>query len=293
MCLAIWKPAGKTVTKEHLTNGYNSNSDGAGIAYAHKGKLFIDKGFFKFDDFYAVYEKVQALPCLIHFRIKTHGNINANNCHPWRVNENLALIHNGILSLKEADGMSDTGVFAKYVLAPLLIGNQNVWKTSGMKWLIEEAIGTGNKIALMDNNGDFSIFNEKAGTWEAGCWFSNSSFKWGTKIYRGSSSNTSNSEYFDDRNWQSRHSGCSHRGTIKDNNKWVESNIPSVYLLSPEHAALWKDGNDNPPTPEAKSEKASDPIHEIIEREVKRLEADGWVEWKPEEEANSETIVVS
>ena len=51
MCLAIYKPAGKTVSWDALEEGFSSNKDGAGFAYVQNDKLCIHRGLFNFDDF--------------------------------------------------------------------------------------------------------------------------------------------------------------------------------------------------------------------------------------------------
>ena len=38
-------------------------------------------------------------------------------------------------------------------------------------------IGSSNKFVIMNNKGEFTIINEKAGNWENGCWFSNNGHK--------------------------------------------------------------------------------------------------------------------
>lgn len=287
MCLAIWKPAGKTIKKEHLENGFASNNHGAGIAFANKGKLTIKKGFFKFEEFYAEYEKVQALPCLIHFRIRTSGGQDARNCHPWEVTPHLALIHNGILRLQEQNGLSDTGVFATYILRPIVEAGPGNWQRPGIKWLLEEAIGTSNKMVLMNGDGEHVILNEKQGDWDNGCWFSNSTWKWkshrgGGHYYRGDYDYSNRDAY-----------GVSVRGggSSRPDPRWQETNIPNVFLLSREHVDKW-----GKPATEAKttsvsassasrSAKASTSeveVDEMVAAEIQRLKDDGWVEWTPE-----------
>jgi len=37
--------------------------------------------------------------CIIHYRMKTHGDIDMDNCHPSRVTDDIWMAHNGILSM--------------------------------------------------------------------------------------------------------------------------------------------------------------------------------------------------
>lgn len=292
MCLAIVKPAGKSITRERLLNGFTSNNHGAGLAWAHKGKLHIEKGFFKFEEFYKKYEEVQALNLLIHFRIRTSGKQDAMNCHPWRVTENLALIHNGIIALKEEDNMSDTGVFTKYVLKPIVEAGPDLWRLKGIQWLIGEAVGLGNKIALMDNTGQTVIINEKQGNWDEGCWFSN-------YTYRGYSTRSYTGYAHDDSDWPaSRYpaqSSCSlpvthySRRTTKDDTRWTETSIPNVYLLNKEHADKWKNAEQATRPTVDRTETTAELDERMLKVEIDRLKSDGWREWQPPTKATTET----
>ena len=89
MCIAIYKPSDKELTKETLETCFNANPDGAGFAYintdyvGHK-KIKIKKTL-DFEDFYQKYERALSLapesPFLIHFRIKTHGDRDWETLH--------------------------------------------------------------------------------------------------------------------------------------------------------------------------------------------------------------------
>ena len=101
MCIAIHKPTNKVISRSTLENCFNSNPDGAGLAYRNniEDKITIEKGFFSFEDFYSFYKGLdKSLEMLIHFRIGTSGKLNKNNCHPFLVNGKDALIHNGVLN---------------------------------------------------------------------------------------------------------------------------------------------------------------------------------------------------
>lgn len=51
MCIAIVKPQGTEISDEYLKNCFENNPDGAGIAYARDGKLYIVKGIFNQNTF--------------------------------------------------------------------------------------------------------------------------------------------------------------------------------------------------------------------------------------------------
>ena len=50
MCLAIYAPAGSDIPEKNLKNGFDNNSDGAGMAWATDGQLHVRKGMFKFEE---------------------------------------------------------------------------------------------------------------------------------------------------------------------------------------------------------------------------------------------------
>ena len=189
MCLAIYKPAGAEVTEEHLRNGFANHSDGAGFAWAADGKLHVVKGLFDVEEVIKQYEKVKEFPCLIHFRKATHGKIDKTNCHPFLFNDGkLALIHNGVLSIKcTIDGMSDTLHFVKLVLEPMVKRNNVPINDGALQYLLSTSIGT-DKMVIMDGDGNAYVINEDKGKWEGGCWYSNTSFSWNIDEFKSKNS---------------------------------------------------------------------------------------------------------
>ena len=185
MCLAIYKPVDVDIPTKHLENGFSNHSDGAGMAWAENGKLYVRKGMFRIEDVLEQYEKVKHLPCLIHFRKATHGTVDATNCHPFLFNDGkLALIHNGVLSIKCCiAGLSDTAHFVKLVLEPLIKGRGIPINDGALNYLICTSIGS-DKLAIMDETGKTFIFNEDKGNWEGGAWYSNTSFRFAYSTYK-------------------------------------------------------------------------------------------------------------
>lgn len=177
MCIAIYKPSNKTISKDILKRCYDSNPDGAGFMYAQDKELKIQKGFFEFDKFYDAYKAHQAKKCVIHFRIKTHGKIDETNCHPFLINPTLGFVHNGIISGFGNNTHSDTIQFNESVLQKLVSkwGNLALFQDP-MVDLIEGRIGY-SKLVMLDRHGNHKIFNEDKGQWDGGVWYSNTSYK--------------------------------------------------------------------------------------------------------------------
>lgn len=185
MCIAIFKPANQTVSKTYLHNSFARNQDGAGYAFSRDKKLVVRKGFMTFDEFWDSYQEVQESDsALIHFRIKTHGKVDAENCHPWVVGDTkspeLCFIHNGTLSdftPEKNSSLSDTGTFRDLYLNEVFRDHGKLFPTS--EWInysLLKIIGS-SKLAFLDNDGNATIVNENAGLWQEGCWFSNESFR--------------------------------------------------------------------------------------------------------------------
>lgn len=182
MCLAIYKPADKSIKDEFLRNGFANHPDGAGMAWAQDGQLHFKKGIFKLEEFLELYEQIKQFPALLHFRKATHGAINEANCHPFIFNDGkLALIHNGVLNIKcTIDGLSDTAHFVKLVLEPMINKNNVPIDDGALHYLISTSIGT-DKMVVMDGNGTAFVFNEDKGTVEEGVWYSNTTFRYSYK----------------------------------------------------------------------------------------------------------------
>lgn len=179
MCLAIYKPKGVQVAKKYLRNGFDSNEDGAGFAIARNGAIEIYKGYFRFGDFWKAFKPFQAEAAIIHFRWATHGKTNEDNCHPFSVCDGkFAIIHNGILNIDctENKERSDTWHFAEMVLTPVL--KALTLTDPALKYLVETSIGDGNKIVVLAADARCVIFNEAAGEWHHGAWFSNNGYKY-------------------------------------------------------------------------------------------------------------------
>jgi len=144
MCVIIYKPAGAQLPPEiELENGYHSNPDGCGLMVRKKDSVY----FFKTLDFGEFMRKLDYLnrkynlkdyDVGIHFRLATHGDKTAANAHPYPIPFNrrrkghakAAVMHNGIFSvdhdLAEEKGMSDTALWVKYILEPIILHSTNV-----------------------------------------------------------------------------------------------------------------------------------------------------------------------
>lgn len=179
MCIAIYNESG-TISRDKLNNCWDGNPDGAGLAFFDKNhKLQIVKELTSKDLFIQLYEQAREenpeAPMLVHFRIATHGGVDLDNCHPHKIDDDNVFIHNGMLSgyyPRATDVHSDTVEFKKRVLQEIeVVYNETV------QHLLEEIIGGGNKLILLNKGGFAMICNEYLGEWHEGNWYSNTSYK--------------------------------------------------------------------------------------------------------------------
>lgn len=177
MCLAIYKPAKVKPDWDALEEGFRSNAHGAGFA-VRDGQVRIYKGFFTFDEFAKAYRPLEKHQALIHFRWATHGNRTPVNCHPFRVTDELVMIHNGVLNIDcDIDkAMSDTWHYVEHILRPMALRDRDFFLHDDVRFLGEAAI-SGSKFAFLRDDGQFGIWNQTDGLWRGGAWYSNRSFE--------------------------------------------------------------------------------------------------------------------
>lgn len=171
MCLLINHPAETAFDYDDIADFYDYNQDGIGIMYAEDGVLYVKKILpANESDAWAFYKKhAQGRDCVIHLRMKTHGDIDLTNCHPYEVLGDgsvapIYMAHNGILSTGNAKGKSksDTWWFIEDYLKPILTRDPGLVFEPAFIALLEETIGSGNKFAFMNHEGRVAIVNERA-----------------------------------------------------------------------------------------------------------------------------------
>ena len=158
-----------------LENVYKNNPDGIGIMFAQRGKVKVFKALPKTAaEAHAFLES--KLPkndthVAIHWRWRTHGAINIDQCHPYKVSETAWLMHNGMLHTgnEDDDTKSDTWHFAKNYLAGL---PDDTLHHAGFLNLIGDYIEN-NRFALLSADGRLSVVNTDQGIEHGGVWFSN------------------------------------------------------------------------------------------------------------------------
>ena len=180
MCLIFLKPknADNYLTYERFCNALENNPHSVGIVYKNdKGiveiQRFIEPEKGKKDIYDIIKDKEEFA---VHFRFTTHGGTNLYNCHPFIVNNDLCLMHNGIMNdfghIDESK--SDTRAFTEYFLRPY-IEQEGIGVIKDKQFIedVGKVVGSYNKILLIDKDFNYSIINESSGIWKEGCWLSN------------------------------------------------------------------------------------------------------------------------
>lgn len=173
MCLIILAPKGVEIPSDYITNAWNRNPDGAGVAHVKDNMTTVKKGLMKLVDLRTHLTALGTdVPRLVHFRYATLGAVTRANTHPFTLNKSgSAVCHNGPSlsdSFQGCDKRSDSRHFAEDILmhldAPSIKRLKPVW---------EGFIEQGNKLAFLFNDGTHMLVNEKLGTWRDGMWLSN------------------------------------------------------------------------------------------------------------------------
>jgi hypothetical protein len=180
MCIIAAKPQGFTIDDSTIEIMWENNSDGGGFMYAKDETLFVIKGLMTLEEFKKAYKVVGTLPAVLHFRIKTHGKLDKENTHPFRVSDKIAVVHNGVINniTCEDKDKSDTWHFTEKVLKPLCRADGKFILRPYNKELLSGYINS-SKLTFLDNLGHINFINEAKGEWKDGVWFSNGS--WGPR----------------------------------------------------------------------------------------------------------------
>ncbi|MGG5812596.1 hypothetical protein [Falsiroseomonas sp. CW058] len=179
MCVIIFRPAtDHSLTEEHLFNCFSNNSDGWGIMYAQDGRVMTLRGM-SWAGFADAYKTLGDINLGIHFRIRTHGNIDLRNTHPYKVlsaeedGHDLWLMHNGTIRIEQEDQtLSDTWHYCQNELRPILLRAPGLHTEEAFRRHMEERVGY-SKLLLLDGEGNFFAVGEHKGKHILGCWFSN------------------------------------------------------------------------------------------------------------------------
>lgn len=175
MCVAMYIPQGKLVDRDDMALAHAENSDGCGFAVWLEAGLLVRKGLWSFETFWRAYKPYAGLEALLHFRWASAGKIDKDNCHPFVVQPDLALVHNGHIHGYGTSTQSDTRQWVELTLKPLLARYPDALREPVLRRVLEDSLA-GSKVALLGKDGPV-ILNEHAGKWEHGVWYSQTGYR--------------------------------------------------------------------------------------------------------------------
>jgi len=186
LCIIASVPAGAQVTEDQLSEMWTRNPDGGGIAYFVDGEIKVEKDMKResfIDTVLETQKKYGNRDILVHMRIATHGAVCIDNTHPFEVNKNTVMAHNGILPQAfippAKSELSDTRFFIDYFMKYIPVQKLD---DPYFQDMVDEMVnqGYGNKLVFLTSaktKYDTYIIGEKLGVWDGGVWFSNSSYE--------------------------------------------------------------------------------------------------------------------
>jgi len=161
MCLLVTREVNSTwqPSSEEQFNAWSSNPHGFGAAWiSRKGVLLYQKTMKQKDVAGIIKSIPKGSPCLLHWRMATHGVRNLANCHPWPCfGNNWVGAHYGVLRRQPlVDGLTDSESYLRG-----LDGTE-----PNIKQIEEDvdALGYG-KLAFLSNKGEIRIAHEEDGSW--------------------------------------------------------------------------------------------------------------------------------
>ncbi len=185
MCVIIQKPAGKKIEEADLMSAAKVNSDGFGYMYydSGSGRIFARKHLITdAKEIVKIVSELEGKEVALHFRIKTHGKIVAQQCHPFKILDkkrngmDMYLMHNGTISdVPALDGESDTQAFVRTFMIPVLSANPKLIESEIFKAVVEKFIGY-SKLLVMYGDGKIVRFNERQWDEHDGMKVSNKNF---------------------------------------------------------------------------------------------------------------------
>lgn len=178
MCIILYKPRGQSILIDLIASSIDYNPDGYGfMGIAADGRTTVRKGLdASAAELHRLASQFEQGECVLHLRRQTRGGAGLDNTHPFRVADDLYLMHNGTLPVDiRVAGRSDTWHFVHDYLSPLIERRRGLLYDPALRRIVESWIGPANKLVFLDaREGRIEIYNESQGCNHEGLWLSNS-----------------------------------------------------------------------------------------------------------------------
>lgn len=176
MCIIIINKS-NILPYESFIGNNKINPDGIGIFYAENDKLIVKKFAPNpnLKEVYNYYKEIRSETentMVLHFRKRSKGEISIDGVHPYYINDNLVMAHNGTFKDLGNDDISDTKMFAENLkkLPSNFLTDENL--LTMIKQQAED-----NRLVFMDNKGNITKIDEKKmGEEYEGDWYSKSKY---------------------------------------------------------------------------------------------------------------------
>lgn len=163
MCLLMFQRVeDENLTKEIFDKAWSFNPDGFGLGYLHKTKnILVTRKNLKKSAAWEIYKETRDAKkyhgwLILHWRFKTHGLVNEDNCHPFRAGNNVLLGHNGHIKIPEDRtypvAWSDTRYFASILMDELPDKTKHVSHDKLNAPFVQEWIGNSKLVTLEKGN---------------------------------------------------------------------------------------------------------------------------------------------
>lgn len=174
MCLILDQRAGYSLPRRQLRTIIHRNADGFGAMWGDGRRLHLVRMVGTPDELADAYAPHAGKRRVLHWRLGTHGDNGAGNAHPFPLTDDVAVMHNGMLSCGTPEaGRSDTAHLADYILRPIAERDPNRLFCPAFAQVLAGLIGSGNKLAMAHADGRVALVGRSRGVDYAGCWWSN------------------------------------------------------------------------------------------------------------------------
>jgi hypothetical protein len=184
MCLLYQQTAKTKFSNEFFKGVYARNRDGIGVMWQADGKMHTEKFLPKnYKEALEFIRKFDGMEAAVHWRMRTHGDIDLLNCHPYEIRRGLYLMHNGVLATGNRKDTTKSDTW-HYIRDYLSVFPTNMLFLPQVVAMIEAHIGSGNKFILMDKHQSV-IVGKPRGVQYKDAWLSNT-YAWDSSVlYKG------------------------------------------------------------------------------------------------------------